>query len=133
MCEQIISAIIGLAGVVTGIVTSGFVEERRQKKEKERVLLDRKINTYVQAIQDITLLSRMKVHNDKTFRDEYEKDMAEEIKLYNEFHPYFSIIAPRKKAEEYNKLRNEVLYTDISQEDAYKKCIEILDFNVNDK
>ena len=115
MCETIVGAIIGAVGALLGVGISFLIEIWRNKREKERVVLELKINTYADAIRYISLCSGIALYED----------------LYAHFHPVFTAIAPKEKVEAFNALRNDVSSKKISQEDAYLQVVALLDFNIN--
>lgn len=134
MCETIVGAIIGAVGALLGVGISFLIEIWRNKKEKERVVLELKINTYADAIRYISLCSKIALYEDMP--DPSSSKIARELlneerDLYTHFHPIFTIIAPKEKVEAFNALRNDVSSKKISQEDAYLQVVALLDFNVN--
>ena len=135
MCETVVGAVIGVTGTLLGVGISFLIEIWRSRKEKERVTLELKINTYADAIRYISLYAKLtmyqNMHNQPS--DGTVKDLlAEEGELFNRFHPIFTIIAPREKVNAFNDLRNEISSNRISQEEAYKSIVKFLDFNIND-
>lgn len=134
MSDVIIGAVIGVAGTIIGVLISFFLEIWKSKKEKERVTLELKINTYAEAIRYISICSKMAIYENMpgTSSDGYIKDlMLEENRLYNHFHPIFTIIAPKDKVEAFNKLRNDISSKKIPQNEAYEMVVKLLDFNIN--
>lgn len=134
MCGTIIGAIIGAVGALLGVGVSFLVEIWRNKKEKERAVLELTINTYADAIRYIYLCSRIALSEDMpgTSSSKTTKELlVEGCDLYTRFHPIFTIIAPKEKVDEFNVLRNDVLLKKISPEDAYTQIANLLDFNIN--
>lgn len=134
MCETIVGAIIGAVGALLGVGISFLIEIWRNKREKERVVLELKINTYADAIRYISLCSGIALYEDMP--DPSSSKIARELlneerDLYAHFHPVFTAIAPKGKVEAFNALRNDVSSKKISQEDAYLQVVALLDFNIN--
>lgn len=135
MCETIVGAVIGVAGTLLGVGISFLIDIWRNKKEKERVTLELKINTYADAIRYISLCSRIAMYEsmpDQSSINIKKELLAEESTLYIRFYPVFTVIAPKEKVEAFNILRNDISSKKISQEDAYKRVVKLLDFNIND-
>ena len=135
MCETIVGAVIGVAGTLLGVGISFLIEIWRSKKEKERVTLELKINTYADAIRDISLFAKITMYQNihKQSSEVIVKELlVDESELFNRFHPIFTVIAPRGKVNAFNDLRNEISSNGLPQEEAYKRIVKLLDFNIND-
>lgn len=135
MSDIIIGAIIGVVGTIIGVLISTFFEIWKNKKEKERVTLELKINTYADAIRYISIISKIALYEgmpNKESCDYLKKLMLEENKLFDNFHPIFTVIAPKEKVEAFNKLRNDISLKKIPQNEAYKMVVKLLDFNISD-
>ncbi len=123
----IVSAIIG------SLLTFGFqlfLDWKNSKRENKRVTYQLKIDTYAKAIRYIGLCCTSYQHKGQ---DDYKNKVDEAEKLYNDFHPIFSIIASQDTIEEFNVLRNGAFDGEISHAEAYKKVIKILNFNISDE
>ena len=131
-CGAIIAACLTVGGTLLGIIITLVVqyimEKRKMCNEKEREILTLKINTYADAIRYISICARL---NHCSNSDERGKLLLEEERLYNQFHPIFTIIAPKDVINKFNDLRNEIDKNKITQEVAYVKVVQILDFNIN--
>lgn len=135
MSDIIIGAIIGVAGTIIGVLISTFLEIWKNKKEKECVTLELKINTYADAIRYISISSKIALYEnmpDKESNDYLKTLMLEENKLFDSFHPIFTVIAPKEKVEAFNKLRNDISSKKIPQSEAYEMVVKLLDFNISD-
>lgn len=134
MNETIVIACFTVGGTLLGVVLTLFVqylmERWKLQKDKEREVLILKINTYADAIRYISIYTRLTHCSNKGERDRL---LREEVRLYNQFHPIFTIIAPKDAIDKFNGLRNEIDKEKITQEDAYKKVVQILDFNINNE
>ena len=131
-CGAIIAACLTVGGTFLGVVLTLVVQYLMEKwkirKDKEREVLTLKINTYADAIRYISILARF---NHCLDLDEQKKLLLEEDRLYNQFHPIFTIIAPKDVINKFNDLRNEIDEKKIAQEVAYERVVQILDFNIN--
>ena len=108
MCETIVGAIIGAVGALLGVGISFLIEIWRNKREKERVVLELKINTYADAIRYISLCSGIALYEDMP--DPSSSKIARELlneerDLYAHFHPVFTAIAPKEKVEAFNAFK----------------------------
>ena len=134
MNETLQGALIGLIGTIVGAGISFllqlYLDCKNNKRENRRITYQLKIETYADAIRYISLCCSIFRH-EKDDNCELEND--EEQKLYNKFHPVFTILAPRNVIIKYNDLRNSVLNGRIQREEAYKKVVEILDFNISNE
>ena len=135
MSDTILGALIGIGGVlVGGILTFVFqfiLNKINWKKENRRSTYQLKIDTYADAIRYIALCCTGFQHKKEI---EYFKDIViKQDELYNKFHPIFSIIANKDTIEKYNELRNEASDGKINHADAYKKVVQLLNFNINDE
>ena len=125
-------SLIGAGGVVFGTIMSiifQLLSERKNNQiQNRRITYQLKIDTYADAIRDIALNCTIYQHRNET---DYKELSAKEDELYKKFHPIFSIIAPNDVIEEYNELRNNALDGKIKHADAYKRVVEILNFNIS--
>ncbi len=133
MSDSIVGAIIGVGGTIVGIIITFICQlisnKAKDKKENRRATYQLKIDTYADAIRYISLCCRQSAIKDNI--EEYKKIVSMSDDLYNRFHPIFSIIAPKKVIEQFNLLRNSADNGSIKAPEAYKKVIEILDFNIS--
>lgn len=131
-CEAIITASFAaggtLLGVILTLVVQYLMEKWKMRADKEREVLTLKINTYADAIRYISICA---LHNHCSILDEQKKLSLEEDRLYNQFHPIFTIIAQKDVINKFNDLRNEIDKKKITQEVAYERVVQILDFNIN--
>lgn len=131
-CGAIIAACLTVGGTLLGVILTLVVqylmEKWKMRTDKEREVLTLKINTYADAIRYISICARL---NYCSNLDEQKKLSREEDRLYNQFHPIFTIIAPKDVINKFNDLRNEIDKKKITQEVAYEKVVQILDFNIN--
>lgn len=131
-CGTIITTCFTVGGTLLGIIITlsiqYLMERWKIRKEREREILTLKINTYADAIRYISIYARL---NHCSNLDERGKLLLEEERLYNQFHPIFTIIAPKDVINKFNDLRNEINKKKITQEVAYEKVVQILDFNIN--
>lgn len=134
MSETLIGALIGIGGVIIGAVLSFvfqlIIDKNNNKKENRRTMYQLKIDTYADAIRYISLCCIEYQHKDSK---DYKKLITKSDELYKKFHPILSIIATKDVIEKYNELRNKASDGIIKNDEAYKKVIEILNFNINDE
>lgn len=132
MSETVQGALIGAGGALFGVILSliiQFLMERwKNKREKERVTLELKINTYADAIRYISIYAKLAHCSNQEDRIIL---MQEESKLYNRFHPIFTIIAPKNIVEQFNELRNKVNREKLTQDVAYSEIVKLLNFNIS--
>lgn len=132
MSDTILGAIIGVGGTVVGILISFMcqllISKYQDRKENRRATYQLKIDTYSDAIRYISLCCRQYANKDN---DSYNELVFEADRLYSKFHPVFSIIAPKTVIEQFNSLRNAADNGSIKAPEAYKRVIEILDFNIS--
>ena len=133
MSDSIVGAIIGVGGTIVGIIITFICQlisnKTQDKKENRRATYQLKIDTYANAIRYISLCCQQSTNKNNI--EEYKKIVSVSDDLYNRFHPIFSIIAPKKVIEQFNLLRNAADNGSIKAPEAYKKVIEILDFNIS--
>ena len=142
MNNEIISALIGVGGIIIGSILTFLIQiitnKIYSKAENRRITYQLKIDTYADAIRYINLYCKIKIlesdNDDKRDNvDELKKLLEKESELYNKFHPIFSIIASKDVIEKYNDLRNEIDKNNLKPEVAYQKVIDILDFNISNE
>lgn len=96
--------------------------------------LELKINTYAEAIRYISIISKIAMYEsmtDTSSSDYIKELMLEEKRLYNHFHPIFTVIASKEKVDAFNILRNEISSKKIPQNKAYEMIVKLLDYNIN--
>ena len=133
-CGAIIAACLTVGGTFLGVVLTLVVQYLMEKwkirKDKEREVLTLKINTYADAIRYISVCARI---NHCSNSDEQKNSSLAHDRLYHPLHPIFTIIAPKDVIDKFNGLRNEIDKKKITQEVAYEKVVQILDFNINNE
>lgn len=134
MSETLLGALIGLGGIIVGALLAFLfqliLDNKNSKRNNRRNMYQLKIETYADAIRYIALCCTGYQHREY---DDYKEKINQQDSLYYKFHPIFSIIAPNDVIEKYNILRNDASNGTINHTDAYKKVIEILNFNINDE
>ena len=131
MSETVQGALIGACGALFGVILSliiQFLMERwKNKREKERVTLELKINTYADATRYISIYAKLAHCSNQGNKIL----MQEERELYNRFHPIFTIIAPKNIVEQFNELRNRIDREKLTQDVAYSEIVKLLNFNIS--
>lgn len=136
MSDYVIGSIIGVCGVVFGALLSFAsqvaVSTINHKKEKERALMQLKIDTYADATRYISLcrLSYTYEHTDQ--QDEYVKTVQIFDEMYKKFYPVFAIISDEKTIKNFNELRNLAMGGEITQEEAHQKVLRLLKIKTKD-
>jgi len=135
MSDTILGALIGIGGVLVGgilaFVLQFILDKINCKKENRRSTYQLKIDTYADAIRYIALYCTGSQDGKETER--FTDIVIQQDELYNKFHPIFSIIADKDTIEKYNELRAEASSGKIKHADAYKRVVQLLNFNINDE
>ncbi|MDR2559527.1 MAG: hypothetical protein LBC86_08320 [Oscillospiraceae bacterium] len=139
MPDWLSNLIFVFVGAFLTFIATLILDYKTQKRERERFLWEKRINSYTKALQYIILQTRIN-EIEKTIRDsaivisslnETRHNLInEEEKLYKEFYYEFSLVAPLKVYEEFNKLREEIESGNIKLREVYKKTYDILQLSV---